>query len=155
MYTAKHDKSAQIKSKISITKTSMWSACTNVCRASVHVWVCHCFIVKENPIKCEMHNIWPLICFSHSCVTAVSRGTPLGHHLKCLFPDLYSAISFSLTFTRQKFYKMCYLMLLGCFQLTMISNTMKHIKKKFNSMYSVKSGFTTKNKNLFTFHLDM
>lgn len=72
MYTAKHDKSAQIKSEISITKTAVWSACTNVCRAGVHGWVCHCFIVKEKPIKCEMHNIWPLTCFSYSCVTAVS-----------------------------------------------------------------------------------
>lgn len=40
-------------------------------------------------------------------------------------------------------------MLLECLQLTMISNTMKHIKRKLNHMCSVKAEFTTKQKTLY------
>lgn len=62
----------QIKNEISIQK-QLWSGNTNLCSAGVHGWVvCYCVIVKiTNPIKYEMHNIWPLICFSRSFVTAV------------------------------------------------------------------------------------
>lgn len=40
-------------------------------------------------------------------------------------------------------------MLLQCLQLTMISNTMKHIKQKLNHKCSVKAEFTTKQKTFY------